>query len=70
MKSPWSKRNPLLSLYLSGANAAAGAVRGRAAAEIRRHANAMMTAGVRQMIDFWSDVLSGPPPRRRKRKPR
>lgn len=70
MKSPWTRKNPLLSMYLSGANAVAGAARGRAAAAMRRQAKAMVTGGVRQMIDFWSDVLVGPPPRRRRRKPR
>lgn len=70
MKSPWTKKNPLLSMYLSGANAVAGAARGRAAAEFRRQATAMATTGVKQVIGFWSDVLNGPPPRRRRRKPR
>lgn len=70
MKSPWTRKNPLLSMYLSGANAVAGAARGRAAAEMRRQAKAMMTEGIRQTMGFWSDVLIGPPPRRRRRKPR
>lgn len=70
MKSFWNRKNPLLSMYLSGANSVAGAARARANAEIRRRTKAMMAAGVKQMSGFWSDVLTGPPPRKRKRKPR
>ena len=32
MKNPWLKKNPLMSLWQSGANKVAGAVRGQAAA--------------------------------------
>lgn len=70
MKSRRTRKNPLLSMYLSAANAMAGAARGRAEAEIRRQTKAMMAAGVKQMVGFWSDVLTGPKPRKRKRKPR
>lgn len=70
MKSPWTSRNPFLSMYLSGANAVAGAARGRIAAEFKRQARTMMTASARQMIDLWSGMLIGTPPKRRKKKPR
>ena len=70
MKSPWTSKNPFLSMYFSGANAVVGAARGRIAAEFRRQAKTMMTAGARQMIGFWSEIPVGTVPRRRKRKPR
>lgn len=70
MKSPWTKKNPWLSMYLSGANAVAGAARSRASSEFRRQANTMMTAGVKQMIGLWSTVLSGQPAKRKSRKKR
>lgn len=70
MKSPWTVKNPLLSMYLSGANAVAGAARGRITAEFKRQARMMMTVGARQMMDLWSGMLIGTPPKRRKRKPR
>ena len=38
MKNPWLKKNPLMSLWLSGANKVAGAVRGQAAAAVKREA--------------------------------
>lgn len=43
MKNPWIKKNPLLSIWLSGANAVFGAARGRAIGEARRQMNALMT---------------------------
>lgn len=36
MKNPWLKKNPMLSMWLSGANAVAGAARSRVTAEGKR----------------------------------
>lgn len=52
MANPWTKKNPLLSLWLSAANAWAGAARG-----------AMTAAAKRQM----AAALKPPPKRRPKR---
>ena len=38
MKNPWLKKNPLMSLWLSGANKVTGAARGQAAAAVKREA--------------------------------
>ena len=43
MKNPWLKKNPLMSMWMSGANAVFGAARGRANAEARRQATTMMS---------------------------
>ena len=43
MKNPWIKKNPLLSMWMSGANAVFGAARSRATAEARRQAVTMMS---------------------------
>lgn len=69
MKNPWLKKNPYLSMWLSGANAIAGAARSRATAEARRQAATLMTQGNRQMVELWGDVL-GVPRKKRKKKPR
>ena len=69
MKNPWLKKNPLLSMWLSGANAVAGSARGRAAAIAKRQAATMMNEGMKQMSDFWTGALT-PPPARKKRKRR
>ncbi|MDQ3195766.1 MAG: hypothetical protein M3Q32_05200 [Pseudomonadota bacterium] len=69
MKNPWTKKNPLLSMWLSGANTVAGSARSRAAAEGKRQAATMMTKGVKQMVSFWTGALKAPPrPKTKKRR--
>jgi hypothetical protein len=55
MKNPWTKKNPFLSMWLSGANAVAGSARGRATA-----------AAKRGTATFWTSVLTPPKPKKRK----
>jgi len=69
MKNPWGKKNPFLSMWLSGANAMAGAARGRASAEAKRQAAAATTRGAKAATKYWTDALF-PPPARKKRKSR
>jgi hypothetical protein len=57
MRNPWIKKNPFLSIWLSGANSVAGSVRGQATAAARR-----------ATADFWTEALK--PPKAKKRKPR
>ena len=69
MKNPWVKKNPFLSMWLSGANTVAGKARSRATAESRRQVSTMMTDTTKQIIDFWSaGMLSKPPAKRRKKR--
>lgn len=68
MKNPWMKKNPFMSMWLSGANAVAGSVRSRTQAEANRQATTMMTQGMQEMLKFWSGgVMSSPPAKKRKR---
>lgn len=67
MKNPWLKKNPLLSMWLSGANAIAGTARGTASAAIRREAAAAMRRNTKQMTDVWTNALKPPRTRRKKR---
>jgi hypothetical protein len=53
--NPWTKKNPLLSMWLSGANAVAGKARGAAAAEAKRQ----QTGLVKEATRFWSGGLPG-----------
>ena len=48
MSNPWLKKNPFLSLWLSGANAVAGAARGKVTAEINRQTKAASAAVVKE----------------------
>ena len=54
MRNPWLKKNPLMSMWLSGANAVMGSARSRATAEARRQATQLMTEGTKQMVRFWT----------------
>jgi hypothetical protein len=48
------KKNPLMSLWMSAANSAAGHARGLWMAEMQRQQSAMMQEFTKQMIGFWS----------------
>jgi hypothetical protein len=48
------KKNPLMSLWLSGANSAAGSARGSWMAELHRQRTAMASEMTRQVLRFWS----------------
>lgn len=65
MANPWMKKNPLLSMVLSGANAWAGAARGIMTARAKRQQSAAMREGAKQAASFWTVALTGAPPQRR-----
>jgi hypothetical protein len=48
MKSPWLKKNPMLSMFLSAANAWAGAARGIATGTAKRNTAAAITVPVKK----------------------
>jgi hypothetical protein len=60
MKNHWTKKNPVMSIWLSSANAVAGAARGRITAAGRRQSTAVRKEATKQVYGFWSDMLSGP----------
>lgn len=68
MKNPWTKKNPFLSAWLSGANAVAGSVRGRATAAAKRQTRSAMNKGMKQATDFWTQALTPAAPKKRKRR--
>lgn len=51
--NPWGKRNPFLSMWLSGANALFGKTRSQVTASARRQAKAAMDEATRQALAFW-----------------
>lgn len=63
MTNPWLKKNPFMSMWLSGANALAGKARSAGAAQAgRQKANLS-----KQAVRFWSDAwLAAIKPRRRR----
>jgi hypothetical protein len=72
MKNPWTKKNPFLSMWLSGANAVAGSARGRATAAAKRQATTAARRSQKDIADFWTAALTPPkttkPTKRRKRR--
>jgi hypothetical protein len=65
MANPWTKKNPFMSLWLSGANAVAGKARGHATAAAKR----TQTALTKKAVGMWTDAWFAPlKPRRRRKK--
>ena len=52
MPNPWTKKNPFMSMWLSGANRAAGMARNHATAEAKKQGAAL----TRQASRFWTDA--------------
>lgn len=54
MANPWLKKNPLLSMWLSGANRVAGTMRGRVTAEAKRQATSATEQATKDVVNFWT----------------
>lgn len=67
MSNPWTKKNPFMSMWLSGANAVIGSARSRVIGEAKRQTSTMAAEGTRQMIKFWTGGLTATPTRKRKK---
>ena len=56
VKNPWLKKNPFMSMWLSGAHKVAGAARGLAVAAVKREATQaskdIAAEGIKQVLDF------------------
>ncbi|WP_082012955.1 hypothetical protein [Belnapia sp. F-4-1] len=68
MESSWTKKNSLLSMMLSGANAWAGAARGLMTAQAKRQQSAAMREGAKQVTGFWTAAMTSGTPKARKKK--
>ena len=68
MKNPWTKKNPFMSMWLSGANSIAGSARGRAIATSKRQASTMITQSANEVVRFWTAGLTAPTPKKKKRR--
>ena len=68
MSNPWLKKNPWLSMWMSGANTVASHARAQAKAETRR----TVDLGVKEAVNFWTGVWfpKAVPPAAAKRKRR
>jgi hypothetical protein len=68
MSNPWTKKNPLMSMWLSAANKAAGAGRGQATSAARREIGAAQSEAARQITDFWSGKTALSAARKKRRR--
>ena len=70
MGNPWLKKNPFMSVWLSGANSVANSARGRIAAEAKRQSTKAVNKAASDMFNIWNDAMlikPTAPKRRRKR---
>lgn len=70
MTNPWLKKNPFMSMWLSGANAAAGSLRGHAVGQAKRQAATAMTKATKEIVDAWTAGPATTPAKKRTRKRR
>lgn len=69
MKNPWLKKNPFMSMWLSGANAAAGHARAGATSAVRRGSNEAVSAATQAVLGaFWPGVKATPAKKRKRRR--
>ena len=65
MANPWTKKNPLLSMWLSAANAVAGMARSAGTVEAKRQ----QTSLIKEATRFWGGTwLAGSKPKAMKAK--
>ena len=64
MTNPWLKKNPFMSMWMSGANTVAGHVNAQAKRQV---ASATKTAA-NEMWSAWANALVSPPAARKKRR--
>jgi len=68
MSNPWLKKNPFMSIWLSGANSVANSARGRIAAEVKRQSTTAVNKAASDMFTAWAGAMTGSPARKRKRR--
>jgi hypothetical protein len=68
MSNPWLKKNPYLSMWLSGANAVAGAAQGRARSSVKRSAATAARQITEAVVTAWLTPFAASKPRRKKRR--
>ena len=57
MRNPWLKKNPFMSMWLSGANGIAGSMRGHATANAKRQVKTAVSEATRANLKLWSDAV-------------
>lgn len=68
MSNPWLKKNPFMSAWLSAANSATGAARGRASAEVKRATRTASTQATQDLMALWTAPFTAAASKRKKRR--
>ena len=68
MTNPWLKKNPLMSMWLSGAHSVANSARGQIAAEARRQSTTAINTAARDVFAVWADAMTGASAAKRKKR--
>jgi hypothetical protein len=63
MKNPWLKKNPFMSMWMSGANALAGKARAAGTAESKRQQTNAVTQATRYWREAWLTAVKPKRPR-------
>jgi hypothetical protein len=58
VSNPWVKKNPFMSLWLSGANRVVNSARGRIGAEAKRQSAAAASRAGREVFSMWTGMLA------------
>jgi hypothetical protein len=67
MSNPWLKKNPFMSMWLSGANRVANTARGKVTAEAKRQSAAAVSKATTEMLGAWAGATGGAPKRKKRR---
>ena len=59
MANPWLKKNPFMSMWLSGANSVANSARGQIAVDARRQSSTAINTAARDVFAVWADAMTG-----------
>jgi len=62
------KKNPFMSMWLSGANSVANSTRGNIAAEARRQSATAITKATNDVFGFWTGAMTSAASPKRKKK--
>ena len=65
MANPWTKKNPLMSMWLSAAHKAFGSMRGQATAAAKREIAGTQAQAAKQVAELWTGKPAAKPARKK-----
>ena len=68
MSNPWIKKNPFMSMWLSGANSVANRARGQVVADVKRQSTSAANKAVSDVFGLWTSAMAATPTAKRTRK--